>query len=58
MDAERKEKVARATEDLLQAVRELSRAKDDKRYQRTLLARSAPQRFLRAIDAFADAIGR
>ncbi len=55
MDAERREKVARATEDLLAAVRELSSAKTRK--APTLLAKTAPQRFLKAIEAFAVAIG-
>jgi hypothetical protein len=57
MDPERKQKVTRAAEDLLQAIRELARAEADQSFRRTLLAKSAPQRFLRAIDAFAEAIG-
>jgi hypothetical protein len=55
MDTERREKVARATQDLLAAVRELQRAKN--RDAPSLLAKSAPQRFLKAIEAFAGAIG-
>jgi hypothetical protein len=57
MDPERKQKLARATADLLQAVRELSRAKAEKEAATNLLAKSAPQRFLRAIEAFAEVIG-
>ncbi len=56
MDAHRKQRVERAAQDLLQAIRELARAKADEEFKRTLLARSAPQRFLKAIDAFAEAI--
>jgi hypothetical protein len=60
MNAERKQTVARATEDLLLAIRELARAEADKNFNRTSAKRSAPQRkrFLLAIDAFAEAIGR
>jgi hypothetical protein len=57
MDADRRQRVARATEDLLEAIRELARVKKDKRFQQTLLAKAAPERFLKAIDAFAEAIG-
>ncbi|HUS66125.1 MAG TPA: hypothetical protein VMZ28_16345 [Kofleriaceae bacterium] len=57
MDAEHKDKVKRATDDLLRAIRELNRARADKKRQRTLLAETAPQRFLQAIEAFAEAIG-
>jgi hypothetical protein len=57
MDAERRQKVARAAADLLRAIRELKGTEQDPEARRTLLAKSAPQRFLRAIDAFADAIG-
>jgi hypothetical protein len=53
MDTERREKVARATQDLLAAVRELQQT----RGKPSLLAKTAPQRFLKAIEAFAVAIG-
>jgi hypothetical protein len=56
MDARRKQRVARATEELLQAVRELDKTRPF-RCQRTLLVESPPQKFLRAISAFAEAIG-
>ena len=57
MDAERKQKLARATADLLEAVRDLSRARVARRdRQRTLLVESPPERFKRAIDAFAAAL--
>ncbi len=56
MDAQRKQRVARATAELLQAVRDLDRTRPF-RNQRTLLVESPPQKFLRAISAFADAIG-
>jgi hypothetical protein len=65
MDAQRKQRVARATADLLEAVREMSRIEAerkseriaDRKAQRSLLRKAAPQRFLQAVAAFADAIG-
>jgi len=48
--------VARATAELLEAIRELKRTKVD-RGQRLLPVEDAPRKFLRAVDAFAEAIG-
>jgi hypothetical protein len=55
MDAARKEKLQRATAELLDAVRELKRTKAD-RGQRLLPVEDAPKKFLRAVDAFAELI--
>jgi len=57
MDAQRKQRVARATADLLEAVREMAKVEKDRKAQRSLLRKAAPQRFLQAVAAFADAIG-
>jgi hypothetical protein len=57
MDANQKKKVQRAADDLLAAIRELHRARAMNKRQRTLLAENGPSRFLKAIEAFADAIG-
>jgi hypothetical protein len=61
MDADRKQRIARATADLLRAVRELNRAKELARArrqatQRPLLDDPSPPEFAQAVKAFADAI--
>ena len=54
METDRKEKIARAAQNLIDAVRELKRLEKN---QRTLNEQAARDRFKQAIGAFADAIG-
>jgi hypothetical protein len=56
MQSERKERVARATAELLRAVRELARARPRDRRQTALPLDSAPINFRRAVEKFTDAL--
>ncbi|HZS40004.1 MAG TPA: hypothetical protein VFF06_24395 [Polyangia bacterium] len=58
MDADRKQRIARATAELLRAVRAFNRAKELARRdrQRPLLDDPSPPEFAQAVKAFAEAI--